>query len=116
MQKSVWLFTEGKAKDNALLGYKGTNLHEMTALDLPVPLGFIFTPRTCIEYNRFGEKLTDGIIIRIMQVITEIKIHQGKKFGVPQNQLLVSVCPGAVVSMPGMMDTILNLGLNDEIY
>jgi len=114
LQKSVWLFTEGKAKDNALLGNKGANLHEMTALDLPVPFGFIFTTRTCIEYNRLGEKLPDGIITQVMQVITEIEIHQGKKFGVPQNQLLVSVRSGAVVSMPGMMDTILNLGLNDE--
>jgi len=88
----------------------------MTALDLPVPFGFIFTTRTCIEYNRLGGKLPDGIITQVMQVITEIEIHQGKKFGVPQNQLLVSVRSGAVVSMPGMMDTILNLGLNDKIY
>ena len=116
MQKSVWLFTEGRAKDNALLVNKGANLHEMTALDLPVPFGFIFTTRTCFEYNRLGEKLPDGIITQVMQVITEIEIHQGKKFGVPQNQLMVSVCSGAAVSMPGMMDTILNLGLNDEIY
>ena len=72
MQKSVWLFTEGKAKDNALLGNKGANLHEMTALDLPVPFGFIFTTRTCIEYNRLGEKLPDGFITQVMQVITEI--------------------------------------------
>ena len=116
MQKSVWLFTEGKAKDNALLGNKGANLHEMTALDLPVPIGFIFTTRTCIEYNRLGEKLLDGIITQVMQVITEIEIHQSKKFGDPQNPMLVSVRSGAVVSMPGMMDTILNLGLNDKIY
>ena len=66
--------------------------------------------------SRLGEKLPDGIITQVMQVITEIEIHQGKKFGVPQNQLLVSVCYGAAVSMPRMMDTILNLGLNDEIY
>ena len=78
MQKSVWLFTEGKAKDNALLGNKGANLHEMTALDLPVPFGLIFTTRTCIEYNRLGEKLLDGIITQVMQVITKIEIHQGK--------------------------------------
>ena len=116
LKKSVWLFTEGKAKDNALLGNKGANLHEMTALDLPVPFGLIFTTRTCIEYNRLGEKLPDGIITQVMQVITKIEIHQGKKFGVPQNQLLVPVCSGAAVSMPGMMDTILNLGLNDKIY
>ena len=88
----------------------------MTALDLPVPFGFILTTKTFIEYNRLGEKLPDGIITQVMQVITEIEIHQSKKFGVPQNQLLVSVCSGAVVSMPGMMDTILNLGLNDKIY
>ena len=108
--------SQGKAKDNALLGNKGANPHEMTALDLPVPFGFIFTTRTCIEYNRLGEKLPDGIITQVMQVITKIEIHQGKKFGVPQNQMLVSVCSGAAVSMPGMMNTILNLGLNDKIY
>jgi len=88
----------------------------MTAPDLPVPFGFIFTTRTCIEYNGLGEKLPDGNIPQVMQVISEIEIHQGKKFGVPQNPLLVSVRSGAAVSMPGMMDTILNLGLNDEIY
>ena len=67
MQKSVQLFTEGKAKDNALLGNKGANLHEMTALDLPVPFGFIFTTRTCIEYNCLGEKLPDGVMNRVMR-------------------------------------------------
>ena len=116
MQKSVWLFTEGEAKDNALQGNKGANPHKMTDLDLPVPFGFIFTTSTCIEYNRLGEKLPDGIITQVMQVITKNEIHQGKKFGVPQNQLLVSVCSGAAVSMPIMMNTILKLGLNDEIY
>ena len=87
----------------------------MTTLDLPVPFGFILTTRTCIEYNRLGGKLPVGVINQV-SVITEIEIHQGKKFGVPQNPLLVSVRSGAAVSMPGMMDTILNLGLNDEIY
>jgi len=67
MQKSVWLFTEGKAKDNALLGNKGANLNEMTALDLPVPFGFIFTTKTCIEYNRLGGKLPDGVMNRVMR-------------------------------------------------
>ena len=66
MQKSVWLFTEGKAKNNALLGNKGANLHEITALDLPVPFGFIFTTRTFIEYNRLGGKLPVGVINQVM--------------------------------------------------
>ena len=67
MQKSVWLFTEGKAKDNALLGNKGANLCEMTTLDLPVPFGFILTTRTCIEYNRLGEKLPVAVINQVMR-------------------------------------------------
>ena len=67
MQKSVWLFTEGRAKDNALLVNKGANLHEMTALDLPVPFGFIFTTKTCIEYNRLGGKLPDGVMNWVMR-------------------------------------------------
>ena len=89
------------------MGNKGANLREITALDLPVQFGFIFTTWTCIKYNHLGEKLPYGIITKVMQVITEIEIHQGKIFGVPQNQLLVSVCSGSAVSMPGMMDTIL---------
>jgi len=67
MQKSVWLFTEGKAKDNALLGNKDANLHEMTALDLPVPFGFIFTTKTRIVFNRLGGKLPDGVMNRVMR-------------------------------------------------
>ncbi|MCS5542321.1 MAG: hypothetical protein NZ852_06350 [SAR324 cluster bacterium] len=67
MQKSVWLFTEGKAKDNALLGNKGANFCEMKTLDLPVPFGFILTTKTCIEYNRLGGKLPDGVINQVMR-------------------------------------------------
>ncbi|MBC8257823.1 MAG: pyruvate, phosphate dikinase [SAR324 cluster bacterium] len=115
MQKSVWLFSEGRSKDNALLGNKGANLCEMTALDLPVPFGFIISTETCNEFNRLGKQLPDGVMLQVMQAITEIEVQLGKKFGDPLNPLLISVRSGAAVSMPGMMDTILNLGLNDEI-
>ena len=87
----------------------------MKTLDLPVPFGFILTTKTCIEYNRLGGKLPVGVINQV-SAITEIEDHQSKQFGDPQNPLLVSVRSGAVVSMPGMMDINLNLGLNDEIY
>ena len=115
MQKSVWLFTEGKAKDNALLGNIGANFCEMKALDLPVPFGFILTTKTCIEYNRLGGKLPDGVINQVMRNYWNWDSPK-QKFGDPQNLLLFYVRSGAVVSMPGMMDTILNLGLNNEIY
>ena len=78
MQKSVWLFTEGKAKDNALLGNKGANLHEMIALDLPVPFGFIFTTKTCIEYNRLGGKLPDGVMNRVMRNYRKLRFTKAK--------------------------------------
>ena len=115
MPKSVWLFSEGSAKDNTLLGNKGANLCEMTALNLPVPFGFIITTEACLEYNRLGEKLPEGLMDEVMQAITEIETRFGKKFANAKDPLLVSVRSGAAVSMPGMMDTILNLGLNDEI-
>ena len=115
MPKSVWLFSEGSAKDNTLLGNKGANLCEMTALDMPVPFGFIITTETCLEYNRLGEKLPDDLMDEVMQAITAIEKRFGKKFANVKDPLLVSVRSGAAVSMPGMMDTILNLGLNDKI-
>ena len=113
MAKWVYLFKEGKADMKNLLGGKGANLAEMTNLGLPIPQGFIVTTEACIDYYTSGKKITDEIQGQIFDALKELEAIQGKKFGDTEDPLLVSVRSGARASMPGMMDTILNLGLND---
>ncbi|MDR2025725.1 MAG: pyruvate, phosphate dikinase [Hungatella sp.] len=114
-RKWVYLFTEGNASMKNLLGGKGANLAEMTNLGLPVPQGFTITTEACTQYYEDGEKINDEIMNQIMEHITKMEEITGKKFGDKENPLLVSVRSGARASMPGMMDTILNLGLNEEV-
>lgn len=113
--KWVYLFSEGDASMRNTLGGKGANLAEMTKLGLPVPQGFTVTTEACTRYYDDGEKINDEIISQIMENITKLEEIAGKKFGDKENPLLVSVRSGARASMPGMMDTILNLGLNEEV-
>ncbi|MDD3252520.1 MAG: pyruvate, phosphate dikinase [Lachnospiraceae bacterium] len=113
--KWVYLFTEGEAKMRNLLGGKGANLAEMTNLGLPVPQGFTITTEACTQYYEDGKKINDEIMGQIMDHINKMEEITGKKFGDKENPLLVSVRSGARASMPGMMDTILNLGLNEEV-
>ncbi|MDN5347481.1 MAG: pyruvate, orthophosphate dikinase [Clostridia bacterium] len=112
-KKYVYLFSEGNAGMRLLLGGKGANLAEMTNIGLPVPPGLTITCEACNEYNRRGKEFPDGLEEELDQRLKEVEALAGKKFGDAQNPLLVSVRSGAPVSMPGMMDTILNLGLND---
>ncbi|EKQ50320.1 MULTISPECIES: pyruvate, phosphate dikinase [unclassified Clostridium] len=112
--KYVYLFSEGNASMRNLLGGKGANLAEMTSLGIPVPNGFIVTTEACNKYYEDGRKISDEIICQIYDNLAKLEESTGKKFGDNTNPLLVSVRSGARVSMPGMMDTILNLGLNDE--
>lgn len=114
MTKYVYLFNEGKADMRSLLGGKGANLAEMTNIGLPVPPGMTVTTETCREYYRLDRRLPAGLEDEVRRNLTAIEAATGKKFGDPANPLLVSVRSGAVFSMPGMMDTILNLGLNEE--
>lgn len=114
-RKWVYLFTEGNADMKNLLGGKGANLAEMTNLGLPVPQGFTITTEACTQYYEDGQKINDEIMGQIMGHITKMEQITGKKFGDNENPLLVSVRSGARASMPGMMDTILNLGLNEEV-
>ncbi|GLC80124.1 pyruvate, phosphate dikinase [Lacrimispora brassicae] len=114
-RKWVYLFTEGNTSMKNLLGGKGANLAEMTNLGLPVPQGFTITTEACTQYYEDGEKINDEIMNQIMEHITKMEEITGKKFGDKENPLLVSVRSGARASMPGMMDTILNLGLNEEV-
>ena len=114
MKKWVYLFTEGNANMRELLGGKGANLAEMTNIGLPVPQGFTITTEACTQYYEDGQKINDEIFAEIMEYIEKMEKITGKKFGDHENHLLVSVRSGARASMPGMMDTILNLGLNDE--
>ncbi|SET50518.1 pyruvate phosphate dikinase [Lacrimispora sphenoides] len=114
-RKWVYMFTEGNTSMKNLLGGKGANLAEMTNLGLPVPQGFTITTEACTQYYDDGEKINDEIMDQIMEHITKMEEITGKKFGDKENPLLVSVRSGARASMPGMMDTILNLGLNDEV-
>ncbi len=114
-KKFVYLFSEGNGKMRELLGGKGANLAEMTNLGLPVPQGFTVTTEACTQYYADGGKINDEIQAEILKNITELEKISGKKFGDPKNPLLVSVRSGARASMPGMMDTILNLGLNEEV-
>ena len=113
--KYVYLFTEGNASMRELLGGKGANLAEMTHIGLPVPQGFTITTEACTKYYDDGEEINDEIKGQINEYITKLEEITGKKFGDKENPLLVSVRSGARASMPGMMDTILNLGLNDEV-
>ena len=115
MKKWVYLFTEGNADMRNLLGGKGANLAEMTNLGLPVPQGFTITTEACTQYYEDGKTINDEIMGQIMAHIEKMEEITGKKFGDKENPLLVSVRSGARASMPGMMDTILNLGLNEEV-
>ena len=114
-RKWVYLFTEGKAEMRELLGGKGANLAEMTNIGLPVPQGFTVTTEACTQYYEDGKKINDEIRGQIDEHIIKLEAITGKKFGDHENPLLVSVRSGARASMPGMMDTILNLGLNEEV-
>ena len=113
--KYVYLFSEGNASMRALLGGKGANLAEMTKIGLPVPQGFTISTEACTKYYEDGRKINDEIKAQIMEYIAKMEEITGKKFGDKKNPLLVSVRSGARASMPGMMDTILNLGLNEEV-
>lgn len=113
--KWVYMFTEGDASMKNLLGGKGANLAEMTNLGLPVPQGFTVTTEACTQYYKDGRKINDEIMNQIMEAIEKLEAITGKKFGDKEKPLLVSVRSGARASMPGMMDTILNLGLNEEV-
>ncbi len=115
MRKWVYLFSEGDASMRELLGGKGANLAEMTKLGLPVPQGFTITTEACTQYYEDGRKINDEIQAQINEYIGKMEEITGKKFGDLENPLLVSVRSGARASMPGMMDTILNLGLNEEV-
>ena len=114
-KKYVYLFREGNANMRELLGGKGANLAEMTNLGLPIPQGFTITTESCIEYYENGETVSDTVKSQIFSSLRELEKITGKQFGNPENPLLVSVRSGARASMPGMMDTILNLGLNKEV-
>ncbi|HIV17311.1 MAG TPA: pyruvate, phosphate dikinase [Candidatus Alectryocaccobium stercorigallinarum] len=114
-KKWVYLFTEGNADMRELLGGKGANLAEMTNIGLPVPQGFTITTEACTQYYEDGRMINDEIMGQIMEYVGKMEDITGKKFGDKENPLLVSVRSGARASMPGMMDTILNLGLNEEV-
>ena len=114
-KKYVYLFTEGNANMRELLGGKGANLAEMTNIGLPVPQGFTITTEACTQYYEDGKVINPEIQAQIMEYITKMEEITGKKFGDKENPLLVSVRSGARASMPGMMDTILNLGLNEDV-
>ena len=113
--KYVYLFTEGNGSMRELLGGKGANLAEMTKIGLPVPQGFTISTEACTKYYEDGRKINDEIKAQIMEYVAKMEEITGKKFGDLENPLLVSVRSGARASMPGMMDTILNLGLNEEV-
>ncbi len=114
-QKYVYLFSEGNETMRELLGGKGANLAGMTRLGMPVPQGFTVSTEACTRYYEDGRKIADDIQEQIYAALAEIEKINKKKFGDTQNPLLVSVRSGARASMPGMMDTILNLGINDEV-
>src|SRR5438132_6859986 len=117
--KRVYFFgpgkTEGRTEQNELLGATGANLADMTAAGLPVPPGFTITTETCRDYNDGGQKLPAGLMEEVKKNLAMVEKATGKKFGDASNPLLLSVRSGAKVSMPGMMDTVLNLGLTDEV-
>ena len=113
--KWVYLFSEGNANMRELLGGKGANLAEMTSLGLPVPQGFTITTEACTQYYEDGREINEEIQGQINEYIVKMEEITGKKCGDKENPLLVSVRSGARASMPGMMDTILNLGLNETV-
>ena len=113
--KYVYLFSEGNGTMRELLGGKGANLAEMTNLGLPVPQGFTITTEACSKYYEDGRQISPDIQKEILCYVGELEKLTGKKFGDKENPLLVSVRSGARASMPGMMDTILNLGLNEDV-
>ena len=113
--KWVYMFSEGDMTMRNLLGGKGANLAEMTNIGLPVPQGFTVTTEACTQYYEDGRQINDEIMAQIMDGVKKMEEINGKKFGDSENPLLVSVRSGARASMPGMMDTILNLGLNDDV-
>ena len=115
MEKYVYLFQEGNKDMKNLLGGKGTNLAEMTNIGMPVPSGFTVTTEACNKYYKDGKELSSEVIDQIKEALEKLEAKSGKKFGDLENPLLVSVRSGARASMPGMMDTVLNLGLNDDI-
>ena len=115
MKKWVYMFSEGDMTMRNLLGGKGANLAEMSSIGLPVPQGFTITTEACTQYYEDGRKINDEIMAQAMDGVKKMEEINGKKFGDLKNPLLVSVRSGARASMPGMMDTILNLGLNDEV-
>src|SRR5919108_2443115 len=112
--KTIYFFDEADGNNKMLLGGKGAGLAQMTKLGLPVPPGFIITTEICEKFYEAGRRLPDGLMDEVRKSIIRLQGLTGKKFGESENPLLVSVRSGAPVSMPGMMDTILNLGLNDE--
>ena len=114
-KKWVYMFSEGNMDMRNLLGGKGANLAEMTQIGLPVPQGFTITTEACTQYYEDGRKINDEIMTQVMEGVKKMEEINGKKFGSLENPLLVSVRSGARASMPGMMDTILNLGLNDDV-
>ena len=114
-KKFVYLFSEGNGSMRELLGGKGANLAEMTNLGMPVPQGFTITTEACTQYYQDGRQINEEIQDEIMEYMGKLEDISGKKFGDKNNPLLVSVRSGARASMPGMMDTILNLGLNDVV-
>ena len=114
MGKFVYLFSEGNKDMRNILGGKGANLAEMTNLGLPIPQGFTISTEACLAYYQNEEVISDDIVKEIYENLEKLENLTGKKFGDVNNPLLVSIRSGARASMPGMMDTILNLGLNDE--
>ena len=113
--KYVYSFKEGNKDMRELLGGKGANLAEMTGIGLPVPRGFTVTTEACTKYYDDGKMISEEIVNQIYEKLAELEAISGKKMGDAQNPLLVSVRSGARASMPGMMDTVLNLGMNDEV-
>ena len=115
MTKKVYEFSEGNKDMRDLLGGKGANLSEMVNMGLRVPPGFTITTKTCIEFFELGGKFPEGLWEEVIEHVSKVEKKTGKKFGDSNNPLLFSVRSGAPVSMPGMMDTVLNLGMNDEV-
>ena len=113
--KYVYLFKEGNAEMREILGGKGANLAEMTNLGLPIPQGFTVSTEACNKYYDDGEQIPEDVQNQIFEALSKLEEITGKKLGDKENPLLVSVRSGARASMPGMMDTILNLGINDEV-
>ena len=113
--KWVYMFSEGNMSMRNLLGGKGANLAEMTDIGLPVPQGFTITTEACTQYYEDGRKINDEIMAQAMEGVKKMEEINGKKFGDLKNPLLVSVRSGAIAYMPAMIDTIINLGLNDDV-